>query len=109
MVLMKEEYQGISTILAHDFNKEFNCCKHYPVLTLECNSLGDSCTWRFELIKCILIPNSYKIICIENLPISFMQFFCAWETPSQIICAETYSSLTTFAMTFAPHASCNQW
>ena len=62
MVLMKEEYQGISTVLAHDFNKESNCCKHYPVLTLECNSLGQSCTWKFELIKCILIPNSYKII-----------------------------------------------
>ena len=35
MVLMKEEYQGISTILAHDFSKESDCCKHYPVLTLE--------------------------------------------------------------------------
>ena len=77
MALMKEEYQGISTILVHDFTNDSNCCRHYPVLMLECNSLDESSAWKFELIKCILILYSYKILCIGNLP-SFLPviFLC---------------------------------
>lgn len=35
MALMKEEYQGISTILVHDFTNASNYCRYYPVLMLD--------------------------------------------------------------------------
>lgn len=35
MALMKEEYQGISTILVHDFTNDSNYCRYYPVLMLD--------------------------------------------------------------------------